>query len=89
MAYARAQWWGLQVFFDDNETQILIATHGSAALVSAAIAGFTWETPIGWVAAITTAITWLGAAALTLCNAPRRGIIVTVLWIGVPWCDSQ
>jgi hypothetical protein len=90
VATFRHNWFGLQVILSDGEVNTVIGAmnggSGIAALVAAA--GLTIA-PSAVTAAIVSAILNLGAASLGTCNSAGRGIIVTVLWIGLPWCKSR
>jgi hypothetical protein len=93
MATTRVTWFGVVVDFDDAELSTII-THlttgaATAGTLTALLASFGVTGPIAAVSGIITALLGLGAAALGSCNASHRGIHLTVLWVGLPWCKSQ
>lgn len=93
MATFRMGPFGVHVDLSDTEVNIISGSMNSsanmAALLAAALVGFGVTAPAATVSAIATAVLGLGAAALGTCNASSRGVTVTVLWVGLPWCKSR
>lgn len=93
MASFRYTWFGVEVALSPTEQNTITGSMSgganAATLTAAALVAWGITAPASVVAAIVAGILGLGAAALTLCNAAGRGVIVTVLWVGLPWCRSQ
>jgi len=88
------QWFGVQLYMDEPLTQTLInevkAGGGTTVVSSALVAAIpALGTAAAAVTAIVGAIVWLAGEALTICDSAHRGIILTVLWVGLPWCTGQ
>ena len=88
-------WFGLQFWVDEDTTQLIESTldegGGIAEAVSAAIAAGSGGTAVAAavVSAIVGGILFLGSGALKICDSAHRGVIITVLWIAVPWCTGR
>ena len=87
-------WFGVQLYMDEQLAQTVInevKSGGGAAVVSGALIAAipALGTAAGAVTAIVGAIVWLAGESLTICDSAHRGIILTVLWVGLPWCSSQ
>jgi hypothetical protein len=87
MATFRTTWFGVQVQFSESETQTLIQSAAEAALL---------DTFIGEVlppripmTVIVAGILAIDIAAIQVCDSVcHNGVLITILWIGVPWCTG-
>ena len=92
MAHVRYIAIGAVIDFDHSEVTQISAHLGTGAAVAGAltaalaVAGVTASASI--ITAILGALLQLGSSALSGCNANQRGISLTVLWIGLPWCKA-
>ena len=87
MATFRTTWFGVQVQFSEPETQTLIQSAGEAALLDAFIAQV--FSPVIPVSIVVAAILAIDIGAIQECGGDRRnGVLITILWIGVPWCTG-
>jgi hypothetical protein len=87
MATFRTTWFGVQVQFSESETQTLIQSAAEAALLDAFI-GQVFPPPIP-VTVIVGAILAIDIGAIQVCDdANHSGVLITILWIGVPWCTG-
>jgi hypothetical protein len=93
MATTRVTWFGVVVELDHLEiTQITSTMNTGAAgavtlastLIALGILG-----PATVISGIAAAILRLGSAALIGCDSKQNGILLYVLWVGVPWCRSR
>jgi hypothetical protein len=93
MATARLTKYGVDVDFSDSEISTLsthIATGGNTAgFFATLLAGFGVTGPAVIISGITGALLRLSSSTLNSCNAKRRGIILTVFWVGVPYCRGK
>jgi hypothetical protein len=87
MATFRFTWFGVQLQFSENETNELIAVAAEATALNAFVAAiFPVTAP---VTVIVGGILAIGAGALKICDsANHRGTLITVLWVGLPWCTG-
>jgi hypothetical protein len=79
MAAFRTTWFGVQVQFSESETQTLIQSAGEAALSDAFIAA---------VLPPAIPVTAIVGAMLAIDSARHNGVLITILWVGVPWCTG-
>jgi hypothetical protein len=90
MPTARATQTGVVVDFSNLEvtriTNVLNVGGGFAALATAI--GLT-TAPLSVFIAIVAAVLGIGSASLSACNSQQKGIELTIMWIGVPWCKSK
>jgi hypothetical protein len=87
MAIFKTTWFGVQVQFSEPETQTLIQSAGEAALLDAFI-GQVFRPAIP-VTVIMGAILAIDIGAIQVCDGARHnGVLITILWIGVPWCTG-
>jgi hypothetical protein len=87
MAMFKTTWFGVQVQFSEPETQTLIQSAGEAALLDAFI-GQVFG-PASPVTVIVGAILAIDIGAIQVCDGARHnGVLITILWIGVPWCTG-
>jgi len=93
VASFRYTWFGLEVALNPTELNTITSSMNgganAATLTTAALVAWGITAPASVVSAIVAGILGLGAAALGMCNAAGRGVVVTVLWVGLPWCRSQ
>jgi hypothetical protein len=61
----------------------------STATITAIIAALGITEPAAAIAALVSAILSLGATTLKASDSASKGIVVTVLWVGLPWCKTQ
>lgn len=89
----KTTWFGLQVYWDEPTTETVIgvlnAEGNIGAAVAAGCAAVPGGAPVAFLAAIAAAVGFLGNLALIECDSRKRGVIITVLWIGTPWCTGQ
>ena len=85
--------WGVRVYLDDADTQTLIGhvsfNGNSLGALAAALAAMGITGALAAAAAVAAALLSVGASALGQCNSAKKGIVLNVLWVGVPWCRSQ
>jgi len=97
MATVKLKYYGVDLYLDDSETRTIVSmtnvTNSGNATVVAAIANALITMGIGGsasvLAAIVCALFHVSSNALAACNSRQRGVIVSVLWVGIPWCKSQ
>ena len=93
MATTHTRWFGVVVEFDNHElTQITANLNSGAAGVgtlAAILAAMGITGPAALVSGIVTALLTLGSALLSGCNSNQRGIVLYVLWVGLPWCRAR
>lgn len=96
--YFKTTWFGVQAWLDESDTAAFIAGINEArnidGLVAAGLAAGAAATggataPAAVVTGLIAAILTVGAGALQLCDSARRGVILTLLWVGVPWCTGR
>ncbi|HTT79843.1 MAG TPA: hypothetical protein VMF86_09215 [Stellaceae bacterium] len=93
MATTRVTWFGVIVEFDNTEinqitSNINVGAAGAGTVVTM-LAALGINGPAAVVIGIANALFTLGAAALGRCNSTQRGIVLYVLWVGVPWCRAR
>jgi hypothetical protein len=87
MATFRITWFGVQVRFSESETKTLIQSAAEAALLDAFIGDvFPAAIPLS---VIEGGILTIDIGAIQTCDSARHnGVLITILWIGVPWCTG-
>ena len=87
MATFTNTWFGTQARFSENETNQLINVSAEGGSIFALVSTiFPAGAP---VTAIVAGILAVGAGALQICDsAHHRGVLVTILSVGVPWCTG-
>ena len=93
MAFYKHTLFGLEIYLDDTETKSLIRHINSGTVsvttINAALVTYGIHGSVQIIGAIINAVLGIGSQTLTNCNHTGRGVIITVLWVGVPWCKSQ
>lgn len=93
MAITHFTWFGAVIEFDDNEiTHIansLNTTAAGAGLLATLLVGIGVTGPAALIAGAVGGLMGLGGAALMSCNSNKRGILLYVVWVGVPWCRTR
>jgi hypothetical protein len=78
---------------DESDTAVLIAsineTRNIDGLVAAGAAAGGVTAPAAVVTGLIAAILTVGDGALQLCDSAHHGVIITFLWIGLPWCTGR
>ena len=94
----KLNWFGAQCWCDESDVQAILAAITEArnidALVAAGLAAGTAATggataPAAVVTGLIAAVLVVGQGALQLCDSAHRGVILTLLWIGLPWCTGR
>lgn len=84
---------GVVLLLGDQEVKQITAaagvTGGGATLISAALTVFGITASSSVIAAMTAGILTIGSSSLSGCNSKGRGVEITILWVGIPWCRSQ
>jgi hypothetical protein len=86
MATFSLTWFGVQVRLSENETHELITIGQDAVGVANFVAGI--FPPAAPVAKIVATAIQIGDGALGTCDSAHRGVLLTILWIGLPWCTG-
>jgi hypothetical protein len=91
--YVKTTWFGVQIYFDEPTTEGVVGAFEGGGATAAATAVGSALTALGLpgaiVSAIIAAVLTIAAFALQVCDAAKRGVIITFLWIGLPWCTGQ
>ena len=91
MASVHFSLFGIIVEFDHLEITQIASHVNTGAAASSTISGFLAAQGVtgAVAAAIVSGLFWLGSAWLLGCNSQQQGIVLHVLWVGVPWCISR
>jgi len=93
MATTEVTWFGARIHLDSAEAQKLLNAlntgNGGVAGIAGVLAAFGVTGPVSVVAGAVNAVLTLGSTALSNCNGQQRGVVLNVLWVGLPWCRSK
>jgi pyridoxal/pyridoxine/pyridoxamine kinase len=87
------KWNGVVVTISDSDLTKIIANLNNITATTNTVTAMLGFVPhamhVVAVARIVSALVAQGANALKNCNSNQKGIVLTVYWVGVPWCVSK